>query len=661
MVQSNKNVTKRINIMSKFLKFQCNLDNFIEELNALLSKNTKNVKELLKQEKKSYTSFVKPLQKQEEDLEHFFTPLSHLNAVNNSEKTQDIYTQSLPIITEYSTQMSQNIDIYNAYKEILEDETLNYEQKRVIELNIQGFELSGAHLDEETKRRLQEINIKKSELANNFSQNLLDATDAYEYIITDEKDVEGLPESEKESAAFEEDGLTKYKFTLQMPSYIAYMTYGKNREIRETIYKAYVSRAPQNAAIIDELLALRDEMSKLLGFNNYSSYSLASKMAPDEKTVLNFLYNLLEKSQNQAHKELEELQKIAPQKLESFDSAFYSEILKKEQYDIDEEEYRPYFEQTNVINGMFDFLNKLFGITFKKQEEELWNDKATSYDLYVNNILKARLYMDLEARESKRGGAWMHNYQTHSKNAQGEEELASAFVVCNFPSSSETTQSLLRHDDVVTLFHEMGHAIHHLLSNVNESEVSGVNGVEWDAVEFPSQFLESFAYEPEVLKLFASHYKTQEIIPDEMIAKLVKSKNFLSAMGMLRQLEFSIFDFKLHSQVYKGEEVQTLLNEIRKESDLIQTPEYNKFQNGFAHIFAGGYSAGYFSYKWAEVLSADAFYSVIDEGIFDSSTAKNYYEIILKGGGSKSMQILFKELMNREPDVTNLLRLNGIK
>ena len=648
--------------MSQFLKFQCNLESFIEDLSTILESNKQKVDELLKQESKTYLSFVKPLEVQEEELEHFFTPLSHLNAVNNSEKTQEVYTQSLPIITEYSTQMSQNIDIYNAYKEILanEEKSLNYEQNRVLQLNIQGFELSGAHLDEVTKKRLQEINIKKSELANNFSQNLLDATNDYEYIITDEADVEGIPQSEKESAAFSEDGITKYKFTLQMPSYIAYMTYGQNRTIREEIYKAYVSRAPQNAAIIDELLALRHEMSQLLGFSNYSSFSLASKMAKDEESVLNFLDNLLQKSQNQAHQELQELQKIAPQKLESFDATFYSEILKKEQYDLDEEEYRPYFEQTSVINGMFEFLTKLFAIKFVKIEEELWNDKATSYDLYVEDKLRARLYMDLEARESKRGGAWMHNYQTHSLNSQGEEQLASAFVVCNFPPSTATAPSLLRHDDVVTLFHEMGHAIHHLLSDVNESEVSGVNGVEWDAVEFPSQFLESFAYEPEVLKLFASHYKTKQTIPDEMIDKLVKSKNFLSAMGMLRQLEFSIFDFKLHSKAHKGEEVQALLDEIREKSALIKTPAYNKFQNGFAHIFAGGYSAGYFSYKWAEVLSADAFYSVVDEGIFDSKTAKDYYKIVLRGGGAKSMQVLFEELMNREPNVVNLLRLNGI-
>ncbi|WP_457747648.1 M3 family metallopeptidase [Sulfurimonas sp.] len=648
--------------MSKFLDFQCNLDTFIDDLKTIIKNNNSKIDELLIQKQKDYNNFVKPLEVMEARLEEFFTPLSHINSVNNSKDTQKVYSDSLPIITEYSTQISQNIDIYNAYKEIKQKEstTLNYEQNRVLDLNIQNFELSGAHLDAKTKTRLQEINLRKSELANNFSQNLLDATNDYEYIITDENDIDGLPSSEIENAKFKEDGKIKYKFTLQMPSYIAYMTYGPNREIREELYRAYVSRAPQNAKIIDELLELRHEMANLLGFENYAQYSLATKMAKSQKSVLDFLENLLDNSIKQANNELQALQKIAPHSLESHDTAYYSEILKKEQYSIDEEEYRPYFEQNSVVNGMFSFLHKLFNLEFKKTDLQLWHKKATAYDVYEDNKLKARIYLDLEARESKRGGAWMHNWQSHSHNEQ-EEEFASAFVVCNFPPSNNKNPSLLRHDDVVTLFHEMGHTIHHILSEVNESEVSGVNGVEWDAVEFPSQFLENFAYEPKVLKMFAKHYKNTEVIPDEMIEKLVRSKNFLSAMSMLRQLEFSLFDFKLHTQIYKGDAVQKLLDSIREKTALIKTPSYNKFQNGFAHIFAGGYAAGYYSYKWAEVLSADTFYKVVDENIFDSPTAKAYRNIILHGGGAKSMQELYIQLMQREADTTQLLRLSGIK
>ena len=648
--------------MPQFLEFKIDLDNFITELKNRLKTNNEKVQTLLAQENKTYANFVKPLQMMDEYLEHFFTPLSHLNSVNNTEKTQEVYSNSLPIITEYSTALSQNIEIYKAYKEIEKNEqsTLNHEQNRVLELNIQHFELSGAHLDEKTKKRLQEINIKKSELSNNFSQNLLDATNEYEYIIEDKKDVDGLPQSDITNAEFDDNGVIKYKFTLQMPSYIAYMTYGKNTQIREKLYKAYVTRAPQNAEIIDELLALKYEMSKLLGFDNYAQYSLASKMAEDEKTVLGFLDDLVQNSKAQAKKELKELQEVAPSKLQSFDTAYYSEILKKAKYDIDEEEYRPYFEQQSVVDGTFKFLNSLFGITFKKVDEKLWDKKASSYDLYLKDKLTARLYLDLEARKGKRGGAWMHNWQSHCRDEQGKEQLASAFVVCNFPASSDKNKSLLRHDDVVTLFHEMGHAIHHMLSSVNENEVSGVNGVEWDAVEFPSQFLENFAYEPQVLKQFAKHHETKEIIPDKMIEKLVKSKNFLSASGMLRQLEFSIFDFKLHTKPHAKEEVQNLLDEIRKDTALIKTPSYNKFQNGFAHIFAGGYAAGYYSYKWAEVLSADAFFSVVDEGIFESNTAQKYLDVVLNGGGAKSMRELFHALMQREPNPSNLLRLSGI-
>ena len=648
--------------MQQFLKFDINLDSFISELQTMVQENEKTYEKLLTIKDKNYLNFVKPLEIMDNELEKFFTPLSHINSVSNTETTQEIYTQAIPIITNYSTKLSQNLEIYKAYKEIqkVQSSTLNFEQNRVLELNIKGFELSGANLDKGTKDELQKISLRLSELSNNFSQNLLDATNAYEYIITDKKDVEGIPESDLNEATFQEDGITKYRFTLQMPSYIAYMTYGKNQEIRETLYKAYVTRSPENGAIIDELLMLKNKKAKLLGFKNYAEYSIESKMAKDENSVLDFLETLAKDSKAQALKELQELQKIAPQELKSFDTSFYAELLKKEQYDLDEEIYRPYFEQESVVAGVFEFLHKLFGMRFERVQEKLWDQKATSYNLYVDEKLKARLYLDLEARKGKRGGAWMDNWQTHHKDIAKKEELASAFVVCNFPASSKENRSLLRHDDVVTFFHEMGHAIHHLLSDVDENSVSGVNGVEWDAVEFPSQFLENFAYEPKVLKLFAKHYQTKEIIPNEMIEKLVKSKNFLSAMGMLRQLEFSIFDFKLHSKLYQGDEVQNLLDEIREQTALIKTPSYNKFQNGFAHIFAGGYSAGYYSYKWAEVLSADAFYSVVDEDIFNSKTAQNYKNIILKNGGAKSMQKLFVEFLGREADTSQLLRLNGI-
>jgi len=646
-----------------FIPFEINLETFIETLNQRLDTNRKTLIQLLDIKEKTYQNFVKPFEMMDERLDQFFTPLSHLNSVNNSQTTQKVYAEALPPLTDYSTEIGQNIAIYEAFKIIKEREydTLNVEQQRVIDLNIQGFELSGAHLDLGPKERLKAINLRKSELTNDFSQNLLDATNAYELIIEDVKDVDGLPQSDIEAAKIERDGKTCYRFTLQMPSYIAYMTYGPSQHYREELYKAYTTRAPQNAAIIDELLALKMEMAQILGFKSYAEYSIATKMAPTTQSVIDFLEELATNAHQQGQNELAVLEKMCDTPLQSFDTAYYSEILKKEQYDIDEEAYRPYFEQNSVVEGMFIFLHKLFGVSFRPVNDSLWDEKARAYDLYVDDTLRARLYLDLEARESKRGGAWMHNWQSHCRDENGHEQLASAFVVCNFPASSSENPSLLRHDDVVTLFHEMGHALHHMLSTVNENGVSGVNGVEWDAVEFPSQFLENFAYEPEVLKLFAKHHETNEILSDAMIEKLVRAKNFQSAMGMLRQLEFSLFDFKLHLSLYQGEEVQHLLDRIREKTALIKPPSYNKFQNGFAHIFAGGYAAGYYSYKWAEVLSADAFFAIVDQGIFDTKLGRDYLDIILAKGGSSSMQTLFHELLGRDPKTESLLRLNGIE
>lgn len=651
--------------MSKapFLPFEVNLGTFIDDLKQQLDAGRAQIKTLLAIKAKTYANFVRPFEMLDERLEHFFTPMSHIHAVNNSEKTQEIYTAALPLLTEYGTEVSQNLEIYNAFKAIKANEydLLTPEQQRVIDLNIQGFELSGAHLDDASKARLAEINLRKSDLANRFSQNLLDATNAYEYIIHDPADIDGLPKSDIDAAAFEtQDGKPAWRFTLQMPSYIAYMTYGPNRTIREALYKAYTTRAPENAAMIDETLALRHEASGILGFETYAENSLATKMAKDPDTVLSFLHELADASMAQAQRELAELRAFAgAEELQSFDTAFYAEQLKKARYDIDEEEYRPYFEQNSVVEGLFEFLHRIFGVSIRPSTDAtLWHEKATVHDIYVDDTLRARLYLDLEARPSKRGGAWMHNWQSHCIDEHGNEQLASAFIVCNFPPSSESTPSLLRHDDVVTLFHETGHAVHHLLSTVSENGVSGVNGVEWDAVEFPSQFLENFAYEPQVLKLFAKHYETGEIISDLMIDKLVRAKNFQSAMSMLRQLEFALFDFTLHMQ--ERPDVQQVLDQVRERTALLKPPAYNKFQNGFAHIFAGGYAAGYYSYKWAEVLSADAFFAIIDQGIFDTAIGRSYLDTILGRGGSESMRVLFYKLMQREPEPKSLLRLSGI-
>jgi len=639
-----------------FKEFNTNLESIKKSVIDKIEFNQKEIERLLNKKPK-YNDFIKSFEKLEDELDLEFTQISHLNSVNNSEQTQDIYAKLLPKITEYSTKLSQDKRIFEHYKTIKDEEsaTLNEEQNKVLDDAILDFRLSGIDLDEDKKRRLAEISLKLSDLSNRFSQNLLDATNAFEMIVTDQKDLKGIPQSDLESAKCEEG----WKFTLQMPSYMAYMTYGPNDQLREKLYKAYVTRAPQNAEIIDEILALKQEKAKILGFANYAELSLATKMANSSDEVISFLEELATKSKDQAKREFEDLESFAGKTINAWDMAFYSEKLRKQKYDLDEEEYRPYFEKNSVVNGLFDFLNELFGIEFKKIDIPLWHEKADAYDIYEDGKIIARIYLDLEARSSKRGGAWMHNWQAHHMDLKGEEIKASAFVVCNFPPSSDTNPSLLKHSDVVTLFHEMGHAIHHLLSKVNESFISGVNGVEWDAVEFPSQFLEEFAYESKVLKTFAKHYKSGEVINDEMIARLKKAKNFQSAMAMLRQLEFALFDFKLHCDLYQGEEVQKLLDDVRKKVAVTTPPSYNKFQNGFAHIFAGGYAAGYYSYKWAEVLSSDAFIELI-ENSFDKNMTNSYKENILYRGGSESMKKLFEKFLGREPKVENLLKISSI-
>ncbi|WP_321315669.1 M3 family metallopeptidase [Halarcobacter sp.] len=645
-----------------------NLENSKVELEQLLNDSKKKIDELLNIENKTYENFVKPYEMIGEGINDYLTPIFHIDSVKNSEITQKVYEDCLPLISDYETEISQNDNIYRSLKDIQDKDyiSLNDIQKKVLENEIRDFKLSGCHLDEKNKKKLKELNLKLSELSHKFSQNLLNATNSFEMIIDDYEDVKEIPKSDLELAKFEENGKIKYKFTLQMPSYIAYITYGTNREKREEIYKAYCTRAPENGKIIEKILSLKDEKVKILGFKNYASYSLATKMAKNETEVVTFLEELAKKGKNRAVEELDEIKEFAKkdgiEDLKSYDLSYYSEKLKKEKYDLDEEYYRPFFEQNSVLNGFFNFLYEVFNIKFTKTDAKAWDEKVQVYNISENDKVIARIFIDLEARKDKRGGAWMNNWHSYYINDKGEEQLPTAYIVCNFPPSSENTVSLLRHSDVVTLFHEMGHALHHLLSKVPEAMVSGISGVAWDVVEFPSQFLEYFSYDKEVLKLFAKHYETGEILSDEAIDRIIKAKNFQSSLAMLRQVEFALFDFELHQKLYKSEdEVQALLDSIREKYAVIKPPVYNKFQNGFSHIFAGGYAAGYYSYKWAEVLSADAFYMFIDSGkVLNKEIAVRYKDIVLKNGGSKNMDELFFEFANREPSVDSLLKIDGI-
>jgi len=644
-----------------FIEFKVdNLENFPKELNNLLQ-NHKTIIDNLAKNGKTYQDTIKELDDLSEELDRFFTPLSHLNSVNNSKETQKAYEESLPLLSKHYSYIAQHQELYNKIKSLKASNNL---EQRVLDLEIRDFKLSGAELEKEQKAKLEEINLKLSNLSNQFSQNLLDATNEFELIV-EEVDVEGMPQNEIESAKVEIDGKTKYRFTLQMPSYIAYMTYGPNRKIREKLYRAYNTRAPQNAQVIDDILKYKQEKAKLLGFSSYAEYALQTRDAKSEDDVLNFLNELLTASKEQAKVELEELKAFAKEldgieDLQPFDTSYYSQKLKKKLFDFDDSQTKPYFEQNAVLNGMLELVGELFGVEFKLAKSAVWDKSVKVYDIAQNGKTFARIYFDLEARESKRGGAWMHNWQSHYIDKNNQEQLASAFVVANFSPASDTLPSLLRVDDVVTLFHEMGHAIHHLFSQVSERSISGIEGVAWDVVEFPSQFLENFAHEAEILKRFGFHYQTKEPIPIELLDKIKSAKNFQAALFMLRQLEFSLFDFKLHQKLYQGKEVNELLNEIRKETSLLKVPDYVRFEHGFAHIFAGGYAAGYYSYKWAEVFSAHAFFACLENGNFNKQRAKEYKEHILEKGASKEMSELYKEWLGKRPETKSLIKLYGI-
>ncbi|WP_066403954.1 M3 family metallopeptidase [Aliarcobacter cryaerophilus] len=645
-----------------------NFENSSKLLEELLNNSRVEVEKLLEIKNKTYKNFVLPFAEIGEKINEFITPIFHLDSVKNSKITSKVYEECLPLISKYESEISQNENIYTSFKNIQSNEksTLNNIQLKVLENEIRDFELSGCQLENNKKQRLEEIDLALGELSHKFSQNILEATNSFSLIIENFEDVKEIPKSDLELAKFEEDGKTKYKFTLQMPSYIAYMTYGTSREKREELYKAYTTRSPQNAEIIEKILALKDEKVKILGFKNYASYSLATKMANSEDDVINFLEELGNKAKEKAIKELEEIKQIAKEDgvddFRASDISFYSEKLKKAQYDIDEEYYRPYFEQNSVLNGFFTALNELFDIEFKSSNASSWDEKVKVYDIFENNKTIARIYVDLEARDDKRGGAWMNNWHSYYKDSNNNINLPTAYIVGNFPQSTKDIPSLLRHSDVVTLFHEMGHALHHLLSKVEEPTVSGISGVAWDVVEFPSQFLEYFSYDRDILKLFAKHYQTGEVLDDEAISRLIKAKNFQSSMATVRQIEFALFDFKLHQKLYKTEfEIQELLNSIRDKFSVIKTPEYNKFQNSFSHIFSGGYSAGYYSYKWAEVLSADAFYMFLDsKNVLNKELGLKYKNCVLSCGGSENMDKLFFDFAQREPKIDSLLKIDGI-
>ena len=638
------------------------LKNSKSKLNRIINGNKTELESLLNLDNKCYMDFVRPYMEASERLSVFFTPISHLQNAQNSVSSREAFAECIKPLTVYTTELSHDKRVYNTFIEIKrkEYEKLPPAARKTLDDAIFDFELNGVNLSDAGKGRIMAVNIRLSELSDRFNQNLLDATNAYKIMVTDESILGGMPESDR-AAAKSGDG---WEFTLQAPSYTAFMTYVTDREKREDVYRAHSSRAPENSAIITEILALRDEKAKILGFSNFAELNIRSMSAPSVTKVIDFLRELGAAGKPYAIKDKARLAEFAAKdgvaEIQAYDIQYYANKLKKAYYDYDEELLRPYFEQNVVVKGLFNIVKRLFNIDFVEKPAKLWHESAKYYELSEKGATIGGLFIDLEARSEKRGGAWMNNWHTRHRDANNNKHLPQAFIIANFPASKKDSPSLLRHEDVATLFHEMGHALHHLLSRVDEINVSGINGIDWDTVEFPSQFLENYAYDPTVIDTLGIHHKSEEKVPAALRDKVTAMRNFQAAMTLARQIEFALFDMLIHIEKMDSEQVQFTLDKVRNEVAVIIPPKYNKFQNGFSHIFGGGYAAGYYSYKWAEMLSSDAYCAFAEKGVFDRELAESYRENVLGRGAGSKMSEIYRDFLGKDPDPQSILRYSGL-
>lgn len=630
-----------------------------------------------------WESVIAPIEEVDDRLSRIWSPVSHMNSVVNSDELRDAYESCLPMLSEYGTWVGQHKGLFEAYKTIKasdEYQKLTQAQKKTITDSLRDFELSGIGLPADEQHRYGEISKRMSELSSKFSNNTLDATMGWTKHITDEKELAGMPESALAAAkaAAEAKELDGYLLTLDVPSYLPVMTYCDNQALRREVYEAYVTRASDrgpnagkwdNTEIINEQLKLRYEIARMLGFNTYSEKSLATKMAESPAQVLGFLNDLATKAKPQGEREVEELRQFAEQEfgvseLNVWDIAYYSEKQKQHLFQISDEELRPYFPESKAVSGLFEVLKRVFGMSVQeRQGVDVWHESVRFFDIFdAQGTLRGSFYLDLYAREHKRGGAWMDECRVRRVNAQGELQTPVAYLTCNFNRPIGDKPALFTHDEVVTLFHEFGHGIHHMLTQVSTGAVSGINGVPWDAVELPSQFLENWCWEEEALAFISGHYETGEPLPKAMLEKMLAAKNFQSAMGILRQLEFGLFDFTLHTEFDPevGPRVLETLAQVKQKVAVLPAVEWARASHSFGHIFAGGYSAGYYSYLWAEVLSSDAFSRFEEEGIFNPETGQSFLHNILEMGGSEEPMELFKRFRGREPQIDALLRHCGI-
>ena len=653
----------------------------------LLLENREAVAWLMDQESSfGWDTLVQPLEEMEDRLGRVWSPVSHLNSVKNSPELRDAYNACLPLLSDYATEMGQHKGLHAAFRQIAESENyrmLEPSQKKIVENALRDFRLSGIDLPVEQQQRFREISQSLSQLTSKFGENVLDATNQWEKSISDESLLAGLPDSAiamaKQTAEQREQA--GWLFTLDFPSYIAVMTYAESRELREELYEAYVTRASDqgphdraldNTPIMEQILSLRHEKAVLLGFNNYAEYSLSTKMADSPDQVIAFLEDLAERSLDVAKQELEELRQFANEsdgleELQSWDVAYYSEKLKQQRYSLSEEELKPWFPVDRVLEGMFAVVQRLYSIQIEAElDVDLWDKEVRFFNVTDREgALRGQFYTDLYARPQKRGGAWMDNCITRRKMEAGVQ-IPVAYLTCNFTPPIGEDPALLTHDEVLTLFHEFGHGLHHLMTQVDFPSVAGIGGVPWDAVELPSQFMENWCWQEGALPLFSGHYKTAEPLSKEKFEQLLESRNFQSGMVMVRQLEFALFDFKMHLEYDSeapqgdGEQIYSALDAVREQVTVMKPPSFNRFPHSFSHIFAGGYAAGYYSYKWAEVLSSDAFADFEENGIFDADTGLRFLSSILEQGGSRDPMELFIEFRGREPQIDALLRHSGI-
>jgi len=652
-------------------------------VDQLLAESRQLVEQLLEQNScYSWDNLVEPLDTMDDRINRAWSPVGHMNAVVNSDALRETYNECLPVLSEYGTEMGQHEGLYKAFRQIADGDEyarLDTAQQKVINNALRDFRLSGIELGQDARNRYKEILQKLSQLSSQYSDNVLDATNAWHKQISDEALLAGLPESARSLArqtAAQRD-LDGWVFTLEFPSYYPVMTYADNRDLREELYSAYVTRASEqgphagqwdNTAIMEEILALRHEAAQLLGFNNYAERSLATKMADSVEQVMSFLNDLAERSKPSAIRELDEVRDFTREHdnsddLQAWDIPYYSEKLRQKKYAISQEELKPYFPEPRVVEGLFLIVARLYGLQIEAVEDiDTWHEDVHFYRIKdASGEVRGEFYLDLYARQHKRGGAWMDECICRRSTVKGLQ-IPVAYLTCNFSPPIGDQPALFTHDEVITLFHEFGHGLHHMLTQIDYSGVSGISGVAWDAVELPSQFMENWCWEREALDLFSGHFESGEKIPDEMYQRMQQAKNFQSAMQMMRQLEFASFDFRIHRDYNPagGARIHDTLNRVREEIAVMQPPAFNRFENSFTHIFGGGYAAGYYSYKWAEVLSADAFSAFEETGIFNRDTGNKFLNSVLEQGGSREPMELFVEFRGREPTIDALLRHSGL-